>query len=349
MHTAQGYTVGIICPLEVEVNAVRFMLDEEHPYTKRSQLARYICGRLGGHNVVIVTPSTPTNTQSKVATALATSDLKRTFPAITHLLSVGIGSGIPNPKNNIRLGDVVIATPSGQHCGVVQFDLGKLELGRFTLKGYLLPPPRELLDILPIMMSDHRVRRPKIAEFIETAQTSSATARFSRPLPGKDLLFRADYHHSPDDTTCDSCDRDLLVSRPSRQDPVGPVIHYGLILSGDTIMENATERDRIAMEAGGASCLDTTAAGVLSNFPCLVIRGICDYADSHANAEWRQYAAAAAAAVAREILEYIEPVMHTPLDSTDEVQPAMFCGSFNAQHGKLYNIGCVTSATVILG
>lgn len=46
------------------------------------------------------------------------------------------------------------------------------------------------------------------------------------------------------------------------------------------------------------------AAGLMDNFPCLVIRGICDYADSHKNGRWQEYAAGTAAAAAA---EYIIP------------------------------------------
>jgi hypothetical protein len=49
------------------------------------------------------------------------------------------------------------------------------------------------------------------------------------------------------------------------------------------------------------------AAGLMDSFPCLVIRGICNYADSRKNKRWREYAAAAAAAAAyaKEILSVI--------------------------------------------
>lgn len=40
----------------------------------------------------------------------------------------------------------------------------------------------------------------------------------------------------------------------------------------------------------------------MDDFPCLVIRGICDYADSHKNDRWQPYAAATAAAYAKELL-----------------------------------------------
>ena len=45
------------------------------------------------------------------------------------------------------------------------------------------------------------------------------------------------------------------------------------------------------------------AAGLMNTkFPCIVIRGISDYADSHKNEVWMEYAAATAALYARDLL-----------------------------------------------
>ena len=52
-------------------------------------------------------------------------------------------------------------------------------------------------------------------------------------------------------------------------------------------------------------CFEMEAAGLMNDFSCLVIRGICDYADSHKNKKWQPYAAAMAAACAKEILSVI--------------------------------------------
>ena len=46
-------------------------------------------------------------------------------------------------------------------------------------------------------------------------------------------------------------------------------------------------------------CFKMEAAGLMDDFPCLVVRGICDYADSHKNKQWQGYAAATAAAYAK--------------------------------------------------
>ena len=55
----------------------------------------------------------------------------------------------------------------------------------------------------------------------------------------------------------------------------------------------------------------------MDSFPCLVIRGICDYADSHKNRTWQPYAAATAAAYAKELLSIIPPAEVTRLPAID--------------------------------
>jgi hypothetical protein len=44
------------------------------------------------------------------------------------------------------------------------------------------------------------------------------------------------------------------------------------------------------------------AAGIMDEIPCLVVRGICDYADTHKQDGWHHYAAAVAAAYGKAIL-----------------------------------------------
>jgi hypothetical protein len=49
------------------------------------------------------------------------------------------------------------------------------------------------------------------------------------------------------------------------------------------------------------------AAGLMNGLPCLVIRGICDYSNLHKNKKWQPYAAAAAAAYAKDLLSVVLP------------------------------------------
>jgi nucleoside phosphorylase len=83
------------------------------------------------------------------------------------------------------------------------------------------------------------------------------------------------------------------------------VVHYGVIASGNELIKSAAERDWLGEELG-AKCIEMEAAGLMNQFPCIVIRGICDYADAHKNDMWQKYAAAVAAAFAKELLSVIQ-------------------------------------------
>jgi hypothetical protein len=67
-------------------------------------------------------------------------------------------------------------------------------------------------------------------------------------------------------------------------------------------MKDASTRDQLGDELG-ILCFEMEAAGLMNHFPCLVVRGICDYSDSHKNKQWQDYAAGTAAAYARELLQ----------------------------------------------
>jgi nucleoside phosphorylase len=71
-------------------------------------------------------------------------------------------------------------------------------------------------------------------------------------------------------------------------------------------MRDASIRDRLAADKD-VLCFEMEAAGLMNHFPCLVIRGICDYSDSHKNKEWQGYASMVAAAYAKALLSRIPP------------------------------------------
>ncbi|PCG88332.1 Hypothetical protein PENO1_110850 [Penicillium occitanis (nom. inval.)] len=133
-----------------------------------------------------------------------------------------------------------------------------------------------------------------------------AMAKFWYPGREKDRLFRADFAHLEGKKSCKACcggDNANLVMRSNRTD-TAPKIHYGTIGSADQVMKDATLRDLWALKES-IICFEMEAAGLMDSFPCLVIRGICDYADSHKNKVWQPYAAATAAAYAKELLMMI--------------------------------------------
>ena len=129
---------------------------------------------------------------------------------------------------------------------------------------------------------------------------------FSYRNPEDDQLFQADYDHMGSGKDCESCDQERLIQRKPRPTNV-PVIHYGLIGSANRVMRHGATREKLRQE-GDIICFEMEAAGLMDNFPCLVIRGICDYSDTHKNKNWQPYAAATAAAYTKELLGIIPPV-----------------------------------------
>ena len=303
----EAYTVGIVCAIEFEMSAVRYMLDKEHVRLRRKpgESTLYILGELSGHNVVLA--GLP-GSQGKGAAAAVAKDMARTFPSIELRLMVGIGGGVPSKTNDIRLGDVVVSMPDGQHGGVVQYDLGKNTEEGFVMKGFLWPPPEILRSAVGIMRSDHRISKNKIPEFLLAMFQKSDDLRISyqRPPAESDELFESGYHHIRNQATCGQCNRTKVVQRAPRE-PI-PKIHYGLIASGDQVMRSATNAAEIdGRVVGDIMCFEMEAAGITTEYSCIAIRGISDYADSHKNDAWQHYAAAAAAGCAKELLSYVDP------------------------------------------
>jgi nucleoside phosphorylase len=130
---------------------------------------------------------------------------------------------------------------------------------------------------------------------------------FSYRNPEDDQLFQAEYDHIGCDKNCRSCDEERLIRRKPRTTNV-PVIHYGLIGSANQVMRHGLTREKLRQERG-IICFEMEAAGLMDNFPCLVIRGICNYSDTHTHKNWQPYAAATAAAYAKELLGVIAPVL----------------------------------------
>jgi len=276
------------------------MLDEAYddlPVPSNDHNA-YTFGRIGKHNVVIACmPSGVYGTTS--ATAVATQ-LLATFQSIRFGLMVGIGGGVPNKDADIRLGDIVVSKPTGGHGGVVQYDFGKALTGRFERTGLLSKPPQIILTALTKLQSNHLAEESRIPEFLSEMETKLGRRAFNFARPRQDRLYEADYYHVEQARTCELCDHSKLVLRAARE-YTNPVIHYGLIASGNSVVKNSEIRDWLSRELG-TYCVEMEAAGLMDNFPCLVIRGICDYADSHKNKEWQGYAAAVAAAFTKELL-----------------------------------------------
>lgn len=296
------YTIGWISTLPVETAAAKLMLDTSHPPLLRATTDQnsYIFGNIGAHNVVIA--SLPSGAYGNLSAATVGMQLLSSFPAIRFVFMVGVGSGVPCSNLDIRLGDVVVSQPTDTSGGVIQYDLGKtMGRGEFRRTGTLNRPPKAILTALTILQAHHFTKDNRITEFVSQIPKMTVPSKaieFARPTQ-QDLLFQAEYDHVSTDT-CFACDRSKTIPRPPREQ-LGPVIHYGLIGSANQVVKDGQWRDQLAQDLG-IYCVEMEAAGLMNDFPCLIVRGICDYADSHKNEKWRGYAAAVAAAYVKELL-----------------------------------------------
>ncbi|PWY91538.1 hypothetical protein BO94DRAFT_622965 [Aspergillus sclerotioniger CBS 115572] len=300
------YTVGWICALPIEMAAAQAVLDQVHgplPVQPTDHNA-YTLGAIGEHKIVIAClPSGAYGTTSATSVAM---QLLSTFPSIRFGFMVGIGGAVPSKDADIRLGDIVVSNPTDTHGGVVQYDYGKSSSGGgFRRTGMLNHPPRILLTAFSKLRATHLLRGSQFMDFLADLhhKNPQLAVDFARSAL-QDHLYRADYDH--EDLTskaCRECDATQTVSRPSRTLDT-PVIHYGLIASGNQVVKNSRLRDKLGQELG-VYCVEMEAAGLMNSFPCLVIRGIYDYADSHKNKEWQGYAAVNAASYAKALLAVV--------------------------------------------
>ena len=302
--------MGWICAVKPEFVAACEQLDEEHTLLSTDSSRdgnAYTLGRIGDHNVVIA--CLPKWRYGIASAAIVAKDMMRSFESIRIGLMVGIGGGAPSEKHDIRLGDVVVGCPDHRDGGVIPYNLGKANQDqKFEQTGSLNSPPTVLLTALAKLSADHERKGSLIAESVREMITENPRLQEKYRCPGAehDRLYESSYTHRGGDRGCEiGCDSTSppLLRRPRRElNPDEPAVHYGLIASADTLMKDAITRDRLSKEHD-ILCFEMEAAGLMNDFPCVVIRGICDYSDTHKNEEWQGYAAATAASYAKELLK----------------------------------------------
>lgn len=317
------FRTAIICALTLEAEAVEALFDETYDkfgkiYGKRRGDANsYINGRIGKHDVVLCyMPG-----MGKGSAASVASSLRVSYTGVQLALVVGICGGAPNPIGDqaIFLGDVIISN------ALVEYDFGRQYPGGFERKSDALRRPDQEIRTLLAALSTSRAR----AEFQEAMlhhlhKIQQQAARWQHP-GSADILFEASYHHKHynSSTRCCCFDSDLAdgiceeacekncnslgcdenrISR--RRDKTGkPSIHIGKVATADMVMKSGEHRDRIISKERVIG-FEMEGAGVWDNVSCIVIKGVCDYADSHKNKTWQAYAAATGASTVKAFLEY---------------------------------------------
>ncbi|KAF3177841.1 hypothetical protein TWF788_007623 [Orbilia oligospora] len=309
-RTHKDYTVGWVCALPLERTAAVVMLDVQHPRLEIPAADRnaYTLGSIGEHNIVIA--CLPKGMIGNNNAAAVATQMVMTFTNVKFGFMVGIGGGIPPA---VRLGDVVVGTPGDGYPGVIQWDMGKaVEGGGFQRTGALDNPPRSLLAALTELETAYDIndgsKIPRYLAELEIKQPN-LVKKFLRNESMKDIAFKAAASHIGKSNATSQPpleeDGDKEEEDEEEEDETGGCRHCDRT---KTFKEN-NRGMRIHFELSRkVLCFEMEAAGLINVFPCLVIRGICDYADSHKNKIWQPHAAIVAAAFAKELLGYVQGV-----------------------------------------
>ncbi|RYC79938.1 hypothetical protein BFJ63_vAg17178 [Fusarium oxysporum f. sp. narcissi] len=298
------YTIAWICALYIEMAAALAMMDEIHGQLPRcfNDNNAYMLGSIKNHNIVIA--CLPHDQYGNNNAAHVLTNLTRTFPSIRRGLVVGIGGGAPG-KVDIRLGDIVVGTR------IMQYDFGKVLAGG-EIQRTAIPkvPEYSLRTAVTNLRAKHEIYPSGVPAILQERMQEHLNYR--RPS-APDHLFQASYEHDPSTADCETCDQSQLEEREARRSRE-PKVHYGGIASSNQVMKDAVTRDKLAQELD-IICFEMEVAGLMDILPCLPIRGICDYSDSHKAKDWQKYAAAVAAAYAREFLEALPATGDASRDS----------------------------------
>ncbi|RYP18173.1 hypothetical protein DL767_009885 [Monosporascus sp. MG133] len=309
--TRFDFAIAVICALPLEADAVDALFDyhwddDGPPYDKApGDPNAYSTGAVGRHNVVLAHMLG----MGKVNAAAVAANCRTSFPNIKLAIVVGVCGVAPfSPDGDeVVLGDVIISD------GVIQYDLGRQLPDCFVRKDTLLDslgrPNAEIRALLAKLkgVRGRKMLRGKIAGYLGALESESELAA-QHPGIAHDKLFEATYRHVSDGMLCEECGCSgrLVPRRRLAQDNPQPAVHFSLIASGDTVMKSGVQRDAIARQEGIMG-FEMEGAGVWDIFPCVVIKGACDYADSHKTKAWQRYAAAAAAACMKAFLDHWVP------------------------------------------
>ncbi|KFA56527.1 hypothetical protein S40293_01031, partial [Stachybotrys chartarum IBT 40293] len=303
------FGIVIICALRIEANAVLCAFD--HLWNERvagisGDINSYSAGIIGSHNVILIHMDGP----GKVNAATVATDCSRSFPNVELALLVGVCGVVPiahESKEEIILGDIVLSD------GIVQYDFGRRHPRGFVPTDRSIDAPGR--------------KRKRIRGFINQLssrtwrtvlekQTNCHLLQIQKELgpmadyPGvtEDRLFDAMYEHRDMGRTCKDagCQGTHIRRLRHSKGLLQPAIHFGSIASGDTVMRCGKHRDEVARPRNILG-FEMEGAGIWDSMPCVVIKGACDYADSHKTKEWQPYAAATAAACMKACLGHWQP------------------------------------------
>ncbi|KAL3465651.1 hypothetical protein BJX64DRAFT_252236 [Aspergillus heterothallicus] len=326
------YAIAIICSTSLEVKATKELFDETYDRSGRNYGSlpgdenSYIHGRIGNHNVVLCYLAAI----GTVSAVRAAACMRASYPSIELALVVGICGGAPYSFSGeeIFLGDVIISDCAVQYGFGRQYPDGfKNKIGVMDTLGR----PKEAIRAILASLLTRQVHKDLQDKFLRQLQAlQESQPDWHRPSSADDILFEASYqhkHHGPITTTClclDNvphtvcnaalstncaqlgCDKKRVYRCRHGIENCSPTIHIGKIASGDTVLKSGEIRDYL-VQSEGVIGFDMEGAGFWGTVPCIIIKGVCDYADSHKSKAWQAYAAQTGAAAAKAFMEYWVP------------------------------------------
>ncbi|WYZ42126.1 hypothetical protein EsH8_V_001021 [Colletotrichum jinshuiense] len=351
----EDFQVAVICALPLEYDAVVFACDEIWE-EDRTQLGNapgdhntYKTGRIGNHDVVLLLLSN----MGKISASSAAASLRSSYTGIKLAILTGVCGGVPGvgTNNEVFLGDVVISKSIVQYDLGRKYP--NRFAPKDTVEDSLGRPNKDIRSLLMNFETLHgrcdlQRRAGQALEQIQQRSTDEGHHNlYRRPAVTEDRLFEPDYLHRHRDshgcgcsesdacekaltTSCDTlqCEHSRLVfrSRPKTQQTLlelteddtvaGDVrVLVGRVGSGDTVLKAGLDRDRIAAEHG-LLAFEMEGAGVWDEIPCIIVKAVCDYADSHKNKKWQHFAAATAASTTKALLEHYTPMDKPPAPQT---------------------------------
>ncbi|KAH0445690.1 hypothetical protein KCU90_g165, partial [Aureobasidium melanogenum] len=293
----------VLLALSITLRSLTISILTNHkklPLDKRDH-NNYALGRIGMLDVVIVI--LPVGMQGAVPAAVIARDMIWSFPAIRFCLLVGTGSGLPSELNDVRLGDIAVSAPICSPAMIRSIQEEYFTMDQFSAPSRSTRHHRHCYRPFPHSKSD----------------TISKTRAFGQTFPKSWEHILAHYQHPLTQQGCRACERSELVVRQNR-DEHGPEIHYGSIATSNTILKNAIARDHITRELN-VICLDSEAAGLMNTLPCLVVKGIADYADTHRNNEWKGFAVLAASAYTKQLLSILSVTTKEAIAAAASLDP----------------------------
>ncbi|KAF5597253.1 hypothetical protein FPCIR_3680 [Fusarium pseudocircinatum] len=271
--------VAVVCALTREYDAMPrlgpFEEEEVEEITKDYGAYRY--GRVDSLHLVVASPSK----KGRAAMTVMAAFFRSRFRNLKLVILTGICGGIPSAVtgHDLLFGDVVIDSrrldAGGQVTGIkIEQDSG----GCSTTWARGLRSAVETDDCLGYF-------KARIMDFLEQLQQVAP----AKKLPCDELGCSNDHL-----VQRDSVDYKRKLEDDGRADEAQtPNVILGPVMSTDDVLRDPEKRDNLGTK--GTVAIEMEADAVCEVFPCIVIKGVSDYADSHKNDAYQDYASATAA------------------------------------------------------